>query len=126
MLDFWFPGALQPGKPHGRPRQRRNGSGDHWNWRTETACPCPGTCHAVTVPPTDPERPPVWVTVFTCICAGSGLTLKAEMLGDPEAFTLALLMASVTIGAVAWRVWGNSAQLPTERPDSMRRQTGDA
>ncbi|QFP78545.1 hypothetical protein [Deinococcus sp. AJ005] len=58
------------------------------------------------MPPTDPERPPVWVAVFTCMCAGGGLALNAEMVGDTEAFTLALLMASVAIGAVAWRVWG--------------------
>lgn len=57
------------------------------------------------MPPTDPERPPVWVAVFTCMCAGGGLALNFTM-NDPEAFTLALLMASVAIGAVAWRVWG--------------------
>ncbi|CAM3477678.1 hypothetical protein DESA109040_14145 [Deinococcus saxicola] len=52
------------------------------------------------------DRPPVWVAVFTCICAGSSLVLNAEMVGDTDAFTLALLMASVAVGAVAWRVWG--------------------
>lgn len=56
--------------------------------------------------PPQSERPPVWVAVLTCICAGGGLALNTEMVGDPEAFPLALLMASVAIGAVAWRVWG--------------------
>ncbi|CAM3803133.1 hypothetical protein DESA109040_21860 [Deinococcus saxicola] len=39
------------------------------------------------------------------MCVGSGPALNAEMMGDTDAFTLALLMASVAIGAVAWRVW---------------------
>ncbi|CAM3264658.1 hypothetical protein DESA109040_05715 [Deinococcus saxicola] len=52
------------------------------------------------------ERPPVWVAIFTCMCAGAGLVLNDAMVGDPEAFTLALLMASVAVGVAAWRVWG--------------------
>ncbi|WP_415791425.1 hypothetical protein [Deinococcus saxicola] len=55
--------------------------------------------------PPPSEHPPVWVAVFTCMCVGSGPALNAEMMGDTDAFTLALLMASVAIGAVAWRVW---------------------
>ncbi|CAM3836426.1 hypothetical protein DEFR109230_14120 [Deinococcus frigens] len=39
------------------------------------------------------------------MCAGGGLALNSTM-NDTEAFTLALLMASVAVGAVAWRVWG--------------------
>lgn len=48
----------------------------------------------------------MWAAFFTCICAGGGLILNGAMVGDPDAFILALLMASVAIGAVAWRVWG--------------------
>ncbi|CAM3474089.1 hypothetical protein DESA109040_14075 [Deinococcus saxicola] len=52
-----------------------------------------------------PDRPPVWVAVLTYIAVGGGLALNSTM-NDTDAFTLALLMASVAIGAVAWRVWG--------------------
>ncbi|GGO32908.1 hypothetical protein GCM10008949_31250 [Deinococcus humi] len=48
----------------------------------------------------------MWAAILTCICAGGGLILNDRMVDDPNAFILALLMASVAIGTVAWRVWG--------------------
>ncbi|GGL88249.1 hypothetical protein GCM10010840_27880 [Deinococcus aerolatus] len=51
------------------------------------------------------DRWPAWVAIFTCMCAGGGLALNSTM-NDTGAFTLALLMASVAVAAVAWRVWG--------------------
>ena len=63
--------------------------------------------------PPRPERLPVWVFVLTFISACGGLALNNLVVGDPEAFTLALLTASVAIGAVAWRVRGKEAQRPS-------------
>lgn len=48
----------------------------------------------------------MWVAVLTCICACVGLALNDLMVGDSDAFTLALLMASVAVGIAAWQVWG--------------------
>ncbi|CAM3474567.1 hypothetical protein DESA109040_14125 [Deinococcus saxicola] len=55
--------------------------------------------------PPHSDRPPVWVAVVTCICAGGGLALNSTM-NDTDAFTLALLTASVAVGIAAWRVSG--------------------
>lgn len=52
------------------------------------------------------DRAPVWVVILTCVCAGVGLVLNHLMVGDPDAFILALLMASVAVGSAAWQVWG--------------------
>lgn len=56
--------------------------------------------------PPRPERLPVWIFVLTLISACGGLVLNNAMVGDPEAFTLALLMAVVAVSIAAWRVWG--------------------
>lgn len=53
------------------------------------------------------DRPPAWTAVFTALCAAGGLALNHAMVGDPDAFMLALFMALMATGIAVWRVWGS-------------------
>ena len=63
----------------------------------------------------------LWVAVFTGVTAGGGLALPATM-NNAGAFTLALLMTSVAIGAARLgQVDGSGVRLPLQCPRVRRR-----